>query len=435
MTARIATARLAGLVVATLTLASSAPVHAQRAVGEDGTFLIRGATVVTGTGQRMQNASVLIRNGEIAEVGSNVTAPAGATVIDATGKFVYPGMIDSFTPIGLTEVGGIATMNLTSELGDYNPNMRALVAINVESEMLAITRANGVTSALTAPSGGTISGQAALINMAGWTWEDMAVRSNAAYVMTYPRAAGFRFGPAPGAGQERAAEERVARQVAELKDFLRSVKEYEAFRAGGSETVDINLESTRPLIRGEEPALISADPAEQIRGALALADTFGLKIIINGADEAWKVAELLAQKNVPVVLGSIQSSPAADAPYDALYAQPGVLHRAGVKFAFSTGGAANARHVPYHAALAVAYGLPADAAMQALTLWPAQIFGVSDRIGSIEVGKMANVFVTDGDPLDVRTHVLDVFIKGRHVPHDDKHYELYRKYTSRPKNN
>jgi imidazolonepropionase-like amidohydrolase len=144
------------------------------------------------------------------------------------------------------------------------------------------------------------------------------------------------------------------------------------------------------------------------------------------------VAALLASKNVPVVLSSIQSTPPNDAPYDAIYAQPGVLVRAGVKIAFSTGGASNARHVPYHAALAVAYDLPADAALKGLTLWPAQIFGADKDLGSVEVGKLGNVFIADGDPLDVRTHVLEVFIKGRRVPIDDRHTELYQKYNARP---
>jgi imidazolonepropionase-like amidohydrolase len=299
--------------------------------------------------------------------------------------------------------------------------------------MYAITRANGVTHVITAPGGGVISGQAALINMSGWTWEDLAVETTAAYVVNFPRTPSFRFGGSATPAQERAAEERVKEQVGELKTFLRTVAEYDRVRTAGARELDITYESARAMIRGEEPVLVSADQEEQIRGALELADSFGLKIIILGGDEAWKVADELAQREVPVVLGSLQSTPASDAPYDAIYAQPGVLHRAGVKFAFSTGGASNARHVPYHAALAVAYDLDPDAAIQALTLWPAQIFGVDDRLGSIEQGKMANLFIADGDPLDVRTVVEEVFIKGRRMPHDDRHTRLYEKWNARPR--
>jgi imidazolonepropionase-like amidohydrolase len=370
-------------------------------------------------------------------VGPNASA-AGATEIDGRGKVVYPGMIDSFTPLGLAEIGGIAVMNLRSELGEYNPHMRAVVAINVDSDMMAITRANGVTTAITAPSGGVISGQAALINMAGWTWEDMAVRQTAAYIINYPRGGGGFGGfggAAPSAAQQRTAEERVRQQVDELKRVLATARQYEQQRAAGSPTIDLVYESMRPLVRGEVPALISADTEEQIRAAIELGQEFGMKVIINGGRDAWKVRELLASRNVPVVLGSLQNTPAADAPYDALWAQPGILHEAGVRFAFSTGGSANARHVPYHAALAVAYGLPKDVAMQALTVWPAEIFGAADQVGTIAAGRVANLFLASGDPLDIRTTVDEVFIKGRRLPLDDRHSRLYEKYRSRPGGN
>jgi imidazolonepropionase-like amidohydrolase len=421
-------------VAAALLVLVAAPASAQPRVGQEGTFLIRGGTVVTGTGQRMENASVLLQDGRIAAVGANVQAPAGATVIDATGRFVYPGMIDSYTPLGLSEIGGIAQMNLNSEIGDFNPHMRAVVALNVDSELLGVTRANGVTNVVSTPSSGVISGQAALINTAGWTWEDLAVETTVAYVINWPRTPSFRFGGGDRTpAQERAASEQVERNVGELKAWLRAAREYDGARQAGSTQWDQQYESMGPLVRGEIPALVSADSEEQIRGVLALADTFGVKVIIYGGDEAWKVAELLAQKQVPVVLSSIQSNPGSDDPYDAIYAQPGVLHRAGVKFAFSTGGSANARHVPYHAALATAYGLDPEAALQALTLWPAQIFGADDQIGSIEVGKLGNIFVATGDPLDIRTHVETVFIKGRLVPLDDRHTRLYEKYNGRPR--
>lgn len=423
-----------GAVIAAAALfAGTMAAQAQPRVGQGGAFVIRGGTVVTGTGQRLENASVVIQDGRITAVGTNAQAPAGATVIDASGQLVYPGLIDSYTPLGLSEIGGIGTMNLTSELGEFNPHMRAVVALNVDSELLGVTRANGVTNVLSTPSSGIISGQAALIHTAGWTWEDLAVVPTAAYVVNWPREPSFRFGGQANPAQERAARERVEQNIDELKTWIRAAQAYDRAREAGSTQWDQQYEAMRPLVRGEVPALVSADSEEQIRGVLALADTFGVKIIIHGGDEAWKVAELLAEKQVPVVLSSIQSNPGADDPYDAVYAQPGVLHRAGVKFAFSTGGAANARHVPYHAALAVAYGLPEDVAIQALTLWPAQIFGAAEDLGSIEVGKLGNLFVTTGDALDIRSQVQEVFINGRRVPMDDRHTRFYEKYNSRPK--
>jgi imidazolonepropionase-like amidohydrolase len=416
------------------TLAAS-PAAAQIGVGQDGVFLIRGGTVVTGTGRTIANGAVLIRDGRIADVGTSVQAPAGATVIDATGRYVYPGMFDAYTPLGLTEIGGIATMNLRQEIGDFNPHMRAIVALNVDSELLGVTRANGVTNVLSTPSSGIISGQAALIHTAGWTWEDLAAKPTAAYVVHYPREPSFAFGPQPTPAQQQQARERVEQNLRDLRAMLGTAREYDRARAAGSRAFDQQYEALRPLVRREIPAIVSADSEEQIRGVLALADTFGIDVIIHGGQEAWKVAELLARKNVPVVLSSLQSTPPADMPYDMLYAQPGVLHRAGVKFAFSTGGASNARHVPYHAALAVAYGLPADAAIQALTLWPAEIFGVADALGSIETGKLANLFITTGDPLDIRSQVEEVFIQGRRMPADDRHTRFYEKYNARPRSN
>lgn len=420
-----------GLVALLLSL-PAAPLAAQAGVGTAGTFVLRGGSVWTPNGQLMQ-ADVLIRDGRIESVGS-VGPVAGAEEIDARGKRVYPGMWDSFTPVGLAEIGGIATMNMRSELGDFNPNDRAIVAINVESEMIAITRSTGVTNVLTAPSGGIMSGQAAVLHMAGWTWEDMAANPSAAYIINYPRSGGGRGGGfSPSPDQARSASERTTQQLNSLKDMLRTAKTYEEARAAGSQDFDLKLESMRPLVRGDKLALVAADREDEIRGALALADSFGLMVAISGGDEAWKVADLLARKNVPVILGSLQSTPAPDAPYDAIYAQPGVLYRAGVKIAFSTGAASNARHVPYHAALATAYGLPPDAAMNALTIWPAEIFGVGDQLGSVEAGKIANVFIADGDPLDIRTHVSAIFIKGRNVPLDDRHTRLYEKWKARPK--
>jgi imidazolonepropionase-like amidohydrolase len=418
---------------ATLLALCAGSASAQTAMGEEGTFLIRGGTVVTVSGQTLQNASVLVQDGVIAAVGTNVAAPAGATVIDAAGRFVYPGLFDGYTPMGLAEVGGIATMNMRSEIGDFNAHNRALVAINLDSEMLGVTRANGVTNVLSTPSAGIISGQAALIHTAGWTWEDIAVAPTAAFVINYPRVPSFQFGGAQEGPQTRAAREAVEENIRDLKALLSTAREYERTRAAGAPMTDQQYEALRPLVRGDLPAIISADSEEQIRGVIALADTFGIRVILYGAGDAWKVADLLADKQIPVVLGSIQSNPAADEPYDAVYATPGVLHRAGVQFTFSTGGATNARHVPYHAALAVAYGLPAEAALRALTLGAAQIFGVADRLGSIEQGKLANLFIATGDPLDIRTHVEEVFIKGRRMPPDDRHFRFYEKYNARPK--
>jgi imidazolonepropionase-like amidohydrolase len=225
----------------------------------------------------------------------------------------------------------------------------------------------------------------------------------------------------------------MRRQVGELHEYLHRAKAYDKGRDTGLTEIELPLEALRAAVSGDAPAIVMADSKEQIEGALRLADSLGMKIIISGGSEAWLVADQLARKGVPVILSSLTRMPGADAAYDEIYAQAGVLHRAGVKFAFSTGDGANARHVPHHAALAVAYGLPADAAWRALTIWPAEIWGVADRIGTIEVGKSADLFVASGDPLDVRTQVSEVFIEGKRQVMDDRHSRLYQKYLNRPR--
>jgi imidazolonepropionase-like amidohydrolase len=276
-------------------------------------------------------------------------------------------------------------------------------------------------------------GQAAVINLEGWTWEDLAVSPSAAFVINYPNTGGGGggrggFGGRGGAG----GGERAAEAINELKSLLRTAQAYDAMRSGEEGEFNLKLESMRPLVRGETLALVSANSQEQIEGAMMLADSFGLNVAVLGGNEAWKVRNELARRNVAVVLGSIQSTPSGTAPYDAIYAQPGILRRAGVKIAFSTGGTSSARHLPYNAALSVAYDLDPDDALRALTLWPAEIFGIADQVGSIEVGKKANLFIADGDPLDVRTHMLEVFIDGKRIPHDDRHFQLYEKWNGRP---
>jgi imidazolonepropionase-like amidohydrolase len=406
---------------------------AQAAPGEEGPYLIRGGTVVNPGGQRIPNANILIQNNRIVSLNATGAMPT-AKVIDATGKFIYPGMIDANTGLGLTEVGGIGTMNLRSEIGQFNPHMKALVALNVESELLGVTRMNGVTSVLTAPSGGVISGQAALINTAGWTWEDLSVMRTAGMVINLPGGGGGGRGGRGGGrgGRGGGGAENAAAAQAAFDEFLTSAKDYDAARTAGTAKLDLICEEMRPLFSKAVPALIPANNEQGIRNAIAFGDKWGFRIVILGGGDAWRVAQLLVEKNVPVILGSIQSTPGNDDPYDAIYAQPGLLYEAGVKFAFSTGAGSNARHVAFHASLAVAYGLPADGALKALTIWPAEILGADKEIGSVAVGKLANLFITTGDPLDLRTQVTEVFIKGRQVPDDDRHNRLYLKYKGRP---
>jgi imidazolonepropionase-like amidohydrolase len=413
--------------------ASASLAGGQAAPGQDTTYLIKGGTVVNPGAAPMPNTDILIRNNRIVSVGPGASA-ANAKVIDATGKFIYPGMIDANTGIGLSEIGGIATMGLRSEMGQFNPHMKALVALNVESEILGVTRMNGVTTVLTSPTGGVISGQATLINTAGWTWEDLAVVRTAGMMINLPGSGGGggRGGGGGGGRGGGAPPANLQQLTADFEQFMTESRDYSAGRDAGTTKLDLIYEAMRPLFKKEIPAIIPAGSEQQIRNAVAFGDKWNIRVVISGGGEAWKVRKFLAEKNIPVILSSIESAPGDNLPYDAVYAQPGLLYDAGVKFAFSTGGGSNARHVAFHAALAVAYGLAPEGALKALTIWPAEILGADKQIGSIAQGKLANLFITTGDPMDLRTQVASVFIKGREVPDDDRHHRLYLKYKARP---
>lgn len=397
-------------------------------------YAITGATIVPVVGPRIANGTVVIRNGRIEAAGAGVAAPAGAMVIDGRGLFVYPGLIDSGDRMGLTEIGSVPGGQDTQELGQYNPQNDVISAVNPSSVHIPVTRANGVTSAVTSAEGGMIQGTAALIDLAGWTPQEMATAGRVAMVMTYPRVGGGgrRFGGGGGQGQANQAETQ-SRQVQELYEYLHNARAYNA----RSNPVPQNLAyaALGPALRGEMPVIFDVQTEAQIRGVLALADTFKLKVVLRGATGSWALADTLAARKIPVVVGPLTATPEGDAPYDAVYAYPGVLAKAGVTIAFQTndGGDGDARNLPYNAALATAYGLDPEEALRAITINPARIWGVADKIGSIEVGKVANLFVSNGDPLDVRTQVKHVFIRGQLMPWDDRHTQEYQKWRARPK--
>jgi imidazolonepropionase-like amidohydrolase len=405
-------------------------------------YAITNAAIVPVVGQPIPRGTVIIRDGRIAAVGANVPVPADATVIEASGLSVYPGMIDSGTQLGITEIASVAGGEDRTELGDFNPENVTLTAVNPHSELIPTVRVNGVTTVVTAMSGSQVSGQAALIDLVGWTPDEMAVVPRAGMVMTYPRLGGGGFGGFGGFGQQPNISEqrqRVERETRALRQFLADAKAYAEtsarLAAGGRGRLESNLalEAMIPVMRGEMPAVFDVETAEQIRGVLQLADSFGLRVVLRGAGEAWRLADTLAARRVPVIVGPVTQTPGPNDPYDMIYANPGVLARAGVLVAFRTGSAGDSRNLPYNAALASAYGLDADEALRAVTINPARIWGVADRMGSIEVGKVATLIVTSGNPLDVRSVVRHLFIRGQPVPFDDRHTRLYERFRARPR--
>jgi imidazolonepropionase-like amidohydrolase len=421
-------------------------------VGEaQGTVVIRGGTVVPVTGPRIPNATVVLQNGRITAVGANVQVPAGATEINATGMFVYPGLINAGTNMGLVEMGGVPGPVDTREIGDFNPQNIHTSAVNVGSEHIGVTRANGITSVITVGGGSTLSGLAGLINLAGYTNEEMIAKEKVALQLSWPNAGGGgggrrgggggRFG---GGGGTPGVDPMVVYQnnVRQIYRWFAEAKAYGDVKArltanGAQPPVgwhqNLRYDAMLPALRGEMPIMVDANTVAQMRDVIRFMDSLKVKVIIHGASEGWQFADTLAARQIPVIVDGVTGVPGNDDPYDLVFSNPGVLQKAGVQLAFATGGASSARDLPYEVGLSIAYGMDAEEGLKAMTINPARMFGVDRDFGSIEVGKVANVIVTTGDPIDIRTQIKEVFVKGQRMKFDDRHTELYEKYRARPK--
>jgi imidazolonepropionase-like amidohydrolase len=425
-----------GKLAVALVLLATAP-----AAAADGVVAIRGGRVHTVSGDVLENATVLISEGKIAAVGAAVEIPSGATVIDAAGQSVYPGLIDGLTTLGLTEIGSVSGSVDTTETGDVNPHVRAWVAVHPHSELIPVARANGITAALAAPGGGLVSGQSALIRLSGSTPDALTVKTPAAMHVVYPTGRPpFDFTkmfdePELKTFEER-QKEKKKNQEKDLRRLAHLLEDARAHRAAPDNParvpkVDLALEALAPVAGGEVPMVMRADAEDDIRGAVAFASGRGLKLIVAGGIDAWRCADALKAADAAVLV-EVDRLPRREAdPYDAAYANAAALQRAGVRFAIVSDDASFSRNLPYQAAMARAFGLPADAALRAITLSPAEIFGVADRMGSIEVGKDANLFVATGDVMDHRTNVTHVFIDGAPQSLETRHTRLYEAFKDR----
>ncbi len=416
----------------------------QNLTGKAGTFAITNARIVTVSGATIENGTVIIQNGKITAVGANATIPAGAERIDGKGLSVYPGMIDAGTNLGLEEIGqGAAATVDVAETGDMNSNAKAILGINPHSAHVNVTRVNGITTVLSLPSSGIVSGQAAVINLNGSTQMEMAVVPTFGLVINFPRVTTFSgFNPFTGP-QTIEFGDAVKQRDKRLEDLKKLFKDAETFakvkdayakdKTLPAPVTDLKMEAMIPYIRGEKPIIFTAERERDISGVAKFVGEMKVKGIIIGGQEAWKAADDLKKNNIAVIYTNIHQLPVQDDdPYDYLDSAPSKMAQAGLKFCISTGdGGANVRELPYQAGRAGAYGLSKDDALKSVTLYPAQILGISDQIGSIETGKTANIVVTDGDLLEARTNIKYLFINGRMLPLTSRHTELYDAFKNR----
>ncbi len=427
-------------------------------------YAIVGATIHPVDAEDIPSGVVLIEGGQIAAVGSATLAiPEGYAVLEATGLHVYPGLIDAGTAVGLIEIAKVRETSDLSEIGQFQPDLRAGIAINPDSELIPVARAGGITSVLALPSGGAnmtgagrssasgvITGQASVVQLAGWTMPEMVQNMEAGLHINWP------------GGKER------KQPVEELKRWLKEARLYEvgrSLRGRNQESevrsqkeevekpvdaaappainpqpstinqiTDPRYEALLPYVRGEKTVFIEADTKQEIVEALKFAEQEKLKIVLCGVTDGWKVADQIKAAGVPVIVGPVMRKPVEEYdPFDAPYANAGRLHEAGVKLCFRSDTASNSRNVPFEAAQAVAYGLPADVALRSVTLTSAEILGTADRIGSVTVGKQANLILTDGSPLQLTTQIKGILIQGQPFQPESRQTRFYEKYRARLK--
>ena len=404
--------------------------------------VLQGATLHTVTKGTIPNGTIILNGGKITAIGTNLAVPPGARLVDVTGKHIYPGLIDAYSTVGIAEIGAVDMSNDIQELGDFNPNVRAEVAVNAESRHIGTTRSAGVLVAFSTPGGGVISGLSSAMSLEGWTWEEMSMKGAAALNVNWPdpnarpQRGGGGGGPGgPNAGP-RVAPKTYAEQVQMIKDYFAEARAYrDAVKAGQQVRTDARYAAMIPALNGEIPVIVAADGMAQINDAITWGKAEKLKLVIRGGQDAIHVASRLKAENVPVILTSTMAAPERQYEgYDGAYSMPARLHAAGVRFAISGGaGALYSNRLPYEAGVAVAFGLPEAEALKAVTINAAEMMGVSDKVGSLDVGKEATLLITTGTPLDMTSNIEQAYIQGREINMMDIHRFFFEKYMQKIK--
>ncbi|MCE9602799.1 MAG: amidohydrolase family protein [Gemmatimonadetes bacterium] len=404
--------------------------------------VLRGATIHTVTKGVIQNGTIVMEAGKITAIGGpEVAVPRGAKVVDVTGKHIYPGLIDAYSTVGITEIGAVDVSNDITERGDFNPNVHADIAVNAESRHIGTTRSAGVLVAFSTPEGGVISGLSSAMSLEGWTWEEMSMKGSAALNVAWPdptaRPRRFGGGPPPGGPGARPAQpapKTYAEQVQAIKDFFAEARAYrDAVAAGQQVRTDSRYAAMIPALNREIPVVVAAEGVSQINDAITWGKEEKLRIVIRGGRDAIYVAERLKAENIPVILTSTMAAPerSSDA-YDGRYNAPAQLFAAGVRFAIAGGsGGLYSYRLPWEAGVAVAFGLPEEEALRSVTINAAEFMGIADKVGSLEVGKQATLIITTGTPLNMTSNVEQSYIQGREIDMNDIQKQFFKKYMEK----
>lgn len=428
-------------IAALFSVAANAQETVLPAKEQKGLMFIKNATIHVGNGKVIENGIIKIKDGKIEEVGTNIAIPVDdVKVFDVKGKHVYPGLILSTSNLGLSEINSVRATQDVREIGDMNMNVRSIVAYNSDSKVINTLRSNGVLLANIVPQGSFVAGSSSVIQLDAWNWEDAAYKTDAGMHVYMPlllaRPGGGRFGGGGGgAGPQAPASDPVKaglEKIEGLKSFFKEAKAYHA--APSHEETNLKFEAVKGLFNKTQKLYVHGNTVKQILVALDFVKEFGFDVVIVGGSESYRVADLLKQNNVSVILQQPHSLPTAtDDDVDQPYKTAAALQKAGVLFAISDDDAqTRGRNLPFNAGTAAAYGLTKEEALAAISLNAAKIMGVADKTGSIEVGKDANIVVSEGDLLDMRTsNVTDAFIQGRKIDLTDKHKLLNERFEQK----
>lgn len=399
-------------------------------------ILLQGGTLNTVSDGILENTDILFESGIITKIGKKLKVDSYTEIIDASGKYIYPGLISSGSVLGLQEVGAVRATRDYAETGSVNPNVRANVSYNPDSELIPISRSNGILLALSVPKSGLISGQSSLMMLDGWTWEDATLKHPVGLHLFWPNMK-VRTGHHIKKSIKKQKKERL-KSLQKIDDLFKTARAYQKTKKSNSSSFkhDLKLEGMLPVLEGKIPIFIHANEVRQIESAIHWVKQQNLKMVLVGGKDSWRLTDLLKDNEIPVIYTQVMSNPTRRfEDFDQSYKTPMLLHDAGIQFCISNSESSfqtpHIRNIPYHAAKAVSYGLPVDAGLRSITLSAAEILGVGKNVGSLEVGKDATLFISDGDILDIRAQVKQAFIQGKTVDMSDRHKGLYSKYQEK----